>query len=72
MCVDTMCTQCYYGSMNKHEIIVAIKQTLEDIKQNFDGSIDIDVRLTNEQNILFSVRKENGRVQVYRIKVEAL
>jgi len=58
--------------MNKHEIIVAIKQTLEDIKQNFDGSIDIDVRLTNEQNILFSVRKENGRVQVYRIKVEAL
>lgn len=58
--------------MNKHELVVAIKQTLEDIKTNLEGAIDIDVRLTNEENILFSVRKENGRVQVYRIKVEAL
>jgi len=57
--------------MNKHEILVAISQTLEDIKKSLDLKIDVTV-LMQDDGILFSVKKENGRVQVYKIEVRAL
>lgn len=57
--------------MSKHEILIALFQTLSDIKENLKLKIDVTVT-KRDDCILFSCKKENGRVQVFKIEIKAL
>lgn len=58
--------------MNKHELLVAISQCLADIKENLKLKVDCTLLMIDGSHILFSCKKENGRIQVFKIEVKAL